>query len=83
MNLLSRVRFVQCDLRLIIALPRVFKDNNARMAIVYLVRTAHPPPSRKVILAEVREKWQEPGKTEHQTDLFGELETIVTNHINI
>jgi hypothetical protein len=73
----------ECDLRLVITLPRVFKDNNARMAIVYLMRTSRPAPNRKVVLAEVREKWQEPGKEEQQTDLFGELETIVNNHLDL
>src|SRR3954466_13935819 len=38
----------ECDLRLIITLPRVFKDNNARMAIVYLERTPRPAPNRRV-----------------------------------
>lgn len=73
----------QCDLRLVITLPRVFKDNNARMAIVYLLRTSRPAPNRKVALAEVREKWQEPGEDEQPTDLFGELETIVNNHLDL
>ena len=73
----------ECDLRLVIVLPRVFKDNNARMAIVYLMRTPRPSPNRKVVLAEVREKWQEPGKEAQQTDLFGELETIVNSHLDL
>src|SRR5207245_10065121 len=67
----------ECDLRLIITLPRAFKDNNARMAIVYLMRTSRLLHNRKVVLAAVREKWQEPGKDEQPTDRFGELETIV------
>ena len=73
----------ECDLRLVIILPRVFKDNNARMAIVYLSRTSSPDARRKVALAEVREKWQEPGKDEQSTDLFGELEKIVGNHLDL
>jgi hypothetical protein len=73
----------ECDLRLVITLPRVFKDNHARMAIVYLRRTSRPAPNRKVVLAEVREKWQEPGKDEQPTDLFGELETVVSNHLDL
>ena len=73
----------ECDLRMIITLPRAFKDNNARMAIVYLMRTLRPAPNRKVVLAEVREKWQEPGKDGQPTDLFGELETIVNNHLDL
>ena len=45
----------ECELRLVITLPRVFKDNNARMAVVYLVRTPRPSPSGKVVFLEVRE----------------------------
>src|SRR6266568_923648 len=73
----------ECDLRLVITLPRVFKDNNARMAIVYLERTSRPAHNRKVVLAEVRLKWQEPGRDEQITNLFGELETIVSNHLDL
>jgi type I restriction-modification system DNA methylase subunit len=66
-----------CDLRLVVILPRVFKDNNARMAIVYLVRNPRPSTQRKVVLAEVREKWRDADNVEQTTDLFGELEGIV------
>ena len=58
-------------------------NRHTRMAIVYLMRTPRPAANRKVVLAEVREKWQEPGKEEQQTDLFGELETIVSNHLDL
>jgi hypothetical protein len=71
----------QCELRLVITLPRVFKDNDARMAIVYMVRTSCPASNRKVAFAEVREKWEESGRGKQQTNLFGELETIVSNHL--
>src|SRR6266516_4829877 len=46
------------ELRLVITLPRIFKNNNARMAIVYLVHTPTPDANRRILLAEVREKWQ-------------------------
>ena len=71
----------QCELRLVITLPRVFKDNNARMAVVYLVRTPHPAVGQKVALAEVREKWRDAHHTDRTTDLFGELETIISHHL--
>jgi len=73
----------ECELRLVITLPRVFKDNNARMAIVYMVRTSHPELRRKVLLAEVREDWQDAEGVEQTTDLFGELESIVRTHLNL
>lgn len=72
----------ECELRLVITLPRAFKDNNARMAIVYLVRSPCPAPIRKTVLAEVREKWWDAEGAEKMTDLFGELETIVGHHLD-
>ena len=49
----------------------------------YLTRTSRPAPNRKVVLVEVHEKWQRPGEDEQSTDLFGELETIVSNHLDL
>ena len=72
----------ECDLRLVITLPRVFKDNHARMAIVYLGALRAPPPIARWCWRRC-EKWQEPGKDEQPTDLFGELETIVSNHLDL
>ena len=73
----------ECELRLVITLPRVFKNNNARMAIVYMVRTTNPDARRKVLLAEVREEWRDADTVEHTTDLFGELERIVSAHSDL
>jgi hypothetical protein len=70
-----------CEVRLIITLPRVFKDNNARMAIVYLVRSARPKSQAKVFLSEVRERWFDAEKTEQVTDLWGEIEGVVGNYL--
>lgn len=67
----------ECEIRAIITLPRVFKNNNARMAIIYLVRTPRPRSKRKALLVEVREKWRDAQGDEHVTDLFGELEGVV------
>jgi hypothetical protein len=71
----------ECELRLVITLPRVFKDNNARMAIVYLVRTPRPKLTRKVVLTDVHEKWRDADGLERTTDLYGELERIVGMHL--
>lgn len=73
----------ECELRLIITLPRAFKDNNARMAIVYLVRSSRPAVNRKIVLADVREKWRDAEGVERMTDLFGELETLVGHHLDL
>src|SRR5204863_9800686 len=42
-----------CELRAVISLPRVFRNNNARMSIVYLVRSLQPDPKAKVLMVNV------------------------------
>lgn len=71
-----------CELRLIVTLPRAFKGNNAKMAIVYMVRRPYPDTNRKVVLGEIKEKWQDTDGVERTTDLFGELETLIGNHLD-
>jgi hypothetical protein len=71
----------ECELRAVISLPRVFKNNNARMAIVYLVRNPRWNAKRKVLLASVEPTWQNEADVEQTTDLFGELETIVDRYL--
>jgi hypothetical protein len=66
-----------CEVSLVVILPRVFKDNNARMAITYLVRTPLVARGRKALLAEIGETWRDADNAQHVTDIFGELETIV------
>jgi type I restriction-modification system DNA methylase subunit len=70
-----------CELRAVISLPRVFKNNNARMAILYLVRNPNWNKHRKVLLATVLPEWtdEETGEI-RPTDLFGELESIVDRY---
>jgi type I restriction enzyme M protein len=69
-----------CELRAVIALPRVFKNNNARMAVLYLVRNPRWNLSRQVLLASVLPEWTDEDGETHQTDLFAELETIVDRY---
>ena len=71
----------ECELRLVLTLPRVFKNNNARMAIVYLVRTPTPDEKSRILLAEVREKWRDTDGVERTTDLYGELERIIDSYL--
>ena len=66
-----------CQLRAVISLPRVFKNNNARMAVVYMVRGHPAGRAEKAVLAEIREKWRDAQGVEKATDLFGELEAII------
>ncbi len=80
---LRRVRYEvlrDCEVRAAISLPRVFKNNNARMAVLYLVRNPNWNPSRKVVLASVVPEWQDEDGNEHTTDLFAELEGIVDRY---
>ena len=56
-------------------------SNNARMAIVYLVRTPTPAANRRVWCAEVREKWRDTDGVERTTDLYGELERIIDHYL--
>lgn len=70
-----------CELRAVISLPRVFKNNNARMAILYLVRNPNWNGDRKVLMATVLPEWTDEDTGEIKpTDLFGELESIVDRY---
>ncbi|MEK7683882.1 MAG: hypothetical protein AAB466_00505 [Verrucomicrobiota bacterium] len=51
------------------------------MAVVYLVRGVPPRAKRKVLLAEVREHWTDAEGQQQATDVFGELEEIVTRFL--
>ena len=71
----------ECELRAVISLPRVFKSNNARMAVVYLVRGVPTRARRKVLMAEVREHWTDAQGQQQATDVFGELEEVVSRFL--
>lgn len=72
----------ECELRAVISLPRVFKNNNARMAVVYLVRGVPARARRKVLLAEVREHWTDAEGKQQATDVFGEMEEVVSRFLD-
>jgi hypothetical protein len=46
-----------CELLSVISLPRVFKNNHARMAIMFLVRNRNWNRTRKVLLASIAPTW--------------------------
>ena len=77
---LRRELMRDCELRAVISLPRVFKNNNARMAIIYLVRNPCWNSARKVLMASVGASWKDDNGVEHTTDLFGELESIIDRY---
>jgi hypothetical protein len=83
----------QCEIRAIFSLPRVFKNNKAKMSVLYMVRTGAWDPARHVVapwaldrralLASIPETTEEPdpeveGVTrETPTNIYAELERIV------
>jgi len=69
-------------LRAVISLPQVFKNNNARMAIIYAIRNPNWNVERQVLLATVLPKWTDENGEVRETDLAGELETIVDRYLN-
>jgi type I restriction enzyme M protein len=70
----------QCELRAVISLPRVFKNNNAQMAVLYLVRNPRWNRQHKAFVATVRPTWTDENGAEQPTNLFAELETIVDQY---
>jgi hypothetical protein len=69
-----------CELRAVISLPRVFKNNNARMAVVYLVRNQRWNRKQRILMATVAMDWQDDDGDKHDTDLAAELETLVDRY---
>jgi hypothetical protein len=83
----------QCELRAIISLPRVFKNNKAKMSLLYMLRTgvwsreratlAPWTTERGVFLASIPEKVQESDPTVEgayrvvPANIYGELERLV------
>jgi len=88
----------QCELRAVISLPRVFKNNKAKMSLLYMIRTgewdrargtvAPWSPDRRVLLASIPEKMEEPdpeseveGAThEVPSNVYAELEQLVDRY---
>lgn len=42
-----------CQIKLIVSLPRLFKGNNASMAVVYIVRSSEPDKEQEALLASI------------------------------
>ena len=81
MPALREALLMECKLRAVISLPRVFKNNNARMAVVYLVRGIPARSRGKVLMAEVREHWTDAEGRQQATDVFGELEAVASRFL--
>jgi hypothetical protein len=70
----------QCELRAVISLPRVFKNNNAKMSILYMAKNPHWHPLWQVMMASVLERVERPGEDGGiewgPTNILAELEGI-------
>ena len=82
MPALREALLADCELRAVISLPRVFKNNHARMAIVYLVRRARKRAAGRALLSEIVEHWTDANGEEQTTDIFGELKKIVSGYLS-
>lgn len=61
---LRRELWGDCELRAVISLPRVFKNNNAQMAVVFLARNPRWHRDQRVFMARVASTWKdEDGET--------------------
>lgn len=69
-----------CELRAVISLPRVFKNNNARMAVVYLIRNSRWNRDQRVLMASVAGSWKDEDGDEHDTDIAAALESLVDRY---
>jgi type I restriction-modification system DNA methylase subunit len=67
----------ECDLRAVIALPRVFKTNHARMAIVLMVRGTPAQRWHRSFMAGIEDRWVDSEGRCQATDFYGELERVV------
>jgi hypothetical protein len=70
----------ESQLRAVISLPRVFKNNHAQMAILYLARGVRGRTRHKALLAGIQPTWVDEQGQEQPTDLFAELEAIVDRY---
>ena len=60
------------ELRAVISLPRLFKSNNAQMAVVYLARNSDWNRDQRVLMASVT-KWKDEDGDEYDTDIAAAL----------
>lgn len=70
----------ECELRAVISLPRVFKNNNAQMAVVYLARNPRWSRDQRVLMASVSSDWKDENGDEHDTDIAAALESLVDRY---
>jgi hypothetical protein len=78
--LLRNDLFRDCELRAVISLPRVFKNNNARMAVLYLARNPEWNWCQRILLATIDMRWTDEDGDDHATDLFAALEALVDRY---
>ena len=70
----------ECELRAVISLPRVFNNNNARMAVVYLARNPRWNREQRVLMASVASTWQDEDRDVYDTGIAAALESLVDRY---
>jgi hypothetical protein len=71
-----------CQIKLIVSLPRLFKGNNASMAVIYMVRSREPDREQEVLLASIPLEYEytdeETGETIYErVNIEAELDRIL------
>ncbi len=70
----------QCEMRTVISLPRVFKNNNAKMSILYMAKNPRWHPLWQVMMASVPARLEHPSEDGGiewvPTNIFAELEGV-------
>ncbi len=76
----------QCELHAAISLPRVFKNNEAKMSLLYMIRTgewdrergtvAPWSPDRRMLMASIPEKVEEP---DPESEIEGAMREVPSN----
>jgi type I restriction-modification system DNA methylase subunit len=68
-----------CQVNAIISLPRIFKNNNAQMSIIYLKKTRKKDKKRNTLLASIPLKVPKEGE-EEAVNINSELANILTTY---
>jgi type I restriction-modification system DNA methylase subunit len=68
-----------CQINAIVSLPRIFKNNNAQMSIIYLKKTKCKDKKQKTLLASIPLKVAEEGE-EELVNINSELANILTTY---
>jgi type I restriction-modification system DNA methylase subunit len=66
-----------CELNAIVSLPRIFKNNNARMSILFMTQTKKKDSKKEVLLASIPLKVKPEDGKEESVNINAEFEYIL------